>query len=82
MYTCGTPLLFIGSIGVAFSRTVPEMVFWRCVQAMGTSGGMSVGAAVIGDIYKVTERGTAMGIFFGVSFLHLYVRGFGSLIVV
>lgn len=74
MYLCGTPLLFFGSMGVAFSRTVPEMIFWRCVQAMGTSGGTSVGGAVIGDIYKVTERGTAMGIFFGVRSLHLRVR--------
>lgn len=27
---------------------------------------MSVGAGVIGDIYKLEERGSAMGIFFGV----------------
>lgn len=48
------------------SRHVPEMLVWKCIQAAGTSGGASVGAAVIGDIYKLTERGTAMGIFFGV----------------
>jgi hypothetical protein len=28
---------------------------------------MTVGAGVIGDIYKLEERGTAMGIFFSVS---------------
>jgi hypothetical protein len=28
---------------------------------------MSVGASVIGDIYRLEHRGTAMGIFFGVS---------------
>jgi len=27
---------------------------------------MSLGAGVIGDIYKLEERGTRMGIFFGV----------------
>lgn len=53
-------------MGVAFSRSVPEMMVFRCVQALGTSGGMSVGGAIIGDIYKLTERGTAMGVFFGV----------------
>lgn len=65
-YLVGTPLLFLGSMGVAFSRSVPEMMVFRCVQALGTSGGMSVGGAIIGDIYKLTERGTAMGVFFGV----------------
>ena len=28
---------------------------------------MSVGAATISDIYRLEERGTAMGVFFGVS---------------
>jgi hypothetical protein len=27
---------------------------------------MSLGAGVIGDIYKLEERGTAIGVFFGV----------------
>ncbi len=66
VYLIGTPLLTLGSIGVALSRNVPEMMVCRFIQAFGTSGGMSVGAAVIGDVYKLTERGTAMGIFFGV----------------
>ncbi|KAK0229247.1 MFS general substrate transporter [Armillaria nabsnona] len=69
VYLIGTPLLTLGSIGVALSRNVPEMMVCRCIQAFGTSGGMSVGAAVIGDVYKLTERGTAMGIFFGASLL-------------
>jgi MFS family permease len=41
-------------------------MFWRFVQAFGASPGMSVGAGVIGDIYRLEERGQAMGIFFGV----------------
>ncbi|KAK0190826.1 MFS general substrate transporter [Armillaria mellea] len=69
VYLIGTPLLCIGSIGVALSNSVPEIMIWRLIQALGTSGGMSVGAAVIGDIYKLTQRGTAMGIFFGASLL-------------
>ncbi|KAK0227603.1 MFS general substrate transporter [Armillaria fumosa] len=69
VYLIGTPLLTLGSIGVALSRNVPEMMVCRFIQAFGTSGGMSVGAAVIGDIYKLTERGTAVGIFFGATLL-------------
>jgi MFS family permease len=44
---------------------------WRFVQALGASPGLAVGSGVIGDIYKLEERGQAMGIFFGVSFLSL-----------
>ena len=41
-------------------------MFWRVVQAAGTSSGISVGGGVLGDIYKVEERGTAIGLFMGV----------------
>ena len=34
---------------------------------MGASLGPVIGAAVIGDIFKLEERGSAMGIFFAVS---------------
>lgn len=40
---------------------------WRFLQAFGSSGGFAVGSGVIADIYKLEERGTAMGIFYGVS---------------
>ena len=42
-------------------------MFWRVVQAFGASSAMSVGAGVIGDIYRLEERGYVMGLFFGVS---------------
>lgn len=40
------------------------MLSWRVLQAFGASSGLSVGIAVIGDIYKLEERGTACGVFF------------------
>jgi MFS family permease len=49
------------------SVNVPQLVVGRTVQAFGASSVMSVGAATISDIYKLEERGTAMGILFGVS---------------
>jgi MFS family permease len=61
------PTLFIASLGVASAHSVPSLLVWRLLQAFGCSSGMSVGASVIGDIYKMEERGTAMGVFFGVS---------------
>ncbi|KAJ3732367.1 MFS general substrate transporter [Lentinula guzmanii] len=69
VYLVGLPLLTIGSIGVAFSRTMPELMLWRFLQTFGGSPGLSVGAGVIGDIYRLEERGTAMGVFFGACLL-------------
>ena len=66
MYLCGLPLLCIGSLGVATAQNVPQLMIWRAIQAFGASGGLSVGTGVIGDIYRLEERGTAMGVFFGV----------------
>ncbi|KAL9714602.1 hypothetical protein Ac2012v2_001259 [Leucoagaricus gongylophorus] len=56
----------IGSIGVSVSRSVWELFFYRVFQAAGASPGFSIGAGVIGDIYKLEERGTAIGIFLAI----------------
>ncbi|KAF8888355.1 major facilitator superfamily domain-containing protein [Infundibulicybe gibba] len=63
VYLCGMAVLFVGSLGVTISNTIPQLMFWRFTQAFGASSGLSVGAGVIGDIYKLEERGTAMGVF-------------------
>lgn len=67
VYLFSLPLLFIGSVGVALANNIPELMTWRFVQAFGAAPGLSVGAGVIGDIYRLEERGSAMGIFFAVS---------------
>jgi MFS family permease len=61
------PILVIGSAGVASAQNVPSLLFWRYFQAMGGSPGSVLGAGVIGDIFKLEERGRAMGFFFAVS---------------
>ena len=66
MYLTGLPLLIAGSLGVAYARTVSELMVWRFLQAFGASPGIAVGAGVIGDIYILEERGTAIGVFFSV----------------
>jgi len=63
-YLIGTPLLFIGSLGVAASQTIPQLMAWRFVQAIGASPVLAIGPGVIGDIYKLEERGQALGILF------------------
>lgn len=61
--------MILGSLGVATARTVPQLMIWRLVQGIGASPNFSVGAGVIGDIYKLEERGTALGSYFGVSLI-------------
>ncbi|RXW15013.1 hypothetical protein EST38_g10836 [Candolleomyces aberdarensis] len=58
------PISVVGSVGVAVAASIPQLLFWRFFQAFGVSSGLSVGAGVIGDIYNLEERGTAIGIFF------------------
>ncbi|KAG1738346.1 major facilitator superfamily domain-containing protein, partial [Suillus paluster] len=65
----GMPILCIGSFGGVVSTTLMRLLFRRLFQAFGCAGGLSVGAAAISDIYRVEQRGTAMGIFFGVRLL-------------
>ncbi|CAL1703109.1 unnamed protein product [Somion occarium] len=65
VYLCSLFCMCLGSTGVASARNVPELIAFRVLQAFGTSSGLSVGMGVIGDIYKLEERGTASGIFLG-----------------
>ena len=57
----------IGPAGLAAAQSIPSLLFWRFIQAMGGSLGPSIAAAVIGDIYKLEERGGALGICFAAS---------------
>ena len=66
IYLISLTMSCIGSFGVATTRNVPELLLWRVVQAFGASSGHSVGMGVIGDIYRLEERGAAVGIYFGV----------------
>jgi len=67
VYLIVLPIFAMGSLGVALARSVPQLMLFRVVQAFGGGGGMSVGAGVISDIYRLEQRGGAMGVFFAVS---------------
>jgi MFS family permease len=68
-------LFAIGSTGVAAARSIPSLLFWRFFQSAGGSLGPAVGAAVIGDIFKLEERGGAMGVCFAASNLLFMIFG-------
>ncbi|KAF9046832.1 MFS general substrate transporter [Hymenopellis radicata] len=69
IYLFGLPLLSIGSLLVGLAPSVPVLMTARFIQAFGASPGLSVGAGVVGDIYRLEERGGAMGIFFAACLL-------------
>ncbi|KAF5325444.1 hypothetical protein D9619_010047 [Psilocybe cf. subviscida] len=69
VYIYTLPVLIFGSLGVATASTVPGLLVWSFVQAFGASPGLVLGAGAIGDIYRLEERGRAMGIFFAATLL-------------
>lgn len=46
---------------------IPSMLFFRFLQGLGAAPGLVLGPGVIGDIYKLEERGRAMSVFLSVS---------------
>ncbi|KAL4255736.1 MFS transporter superfamily protein [Pleurotus pulmonarius] len=69
IYLASLPFFCLGSYQIAVAQNIYSLIAWRFVQSVGISGGMSLGAGVIGDIYGLEERGFAMGVFYGVSLL-------------
>ena len=63
MYIFSLPVLVFASAGVAAAKSIPTLLFWRFMQSIGASPGLVLGTGVIGDIYKLEERGRAIGIF-------------------
>ncbi|KAF9009705.1 major facilitator superfamily domain-containing protein [Cyathus striatus] len=63
------PVVVLGSFGVALSQNAVQLLFWRFIQSLASSSGRVIGPVVIGDIYKVEERGLAYGVFLSVSLL-------------
>jgi MFS family permease len=76
IYLWGMPFLCVGSCGVALSTSLQSLLFWRFVQTFGCAGALPLGTGVIGDIYKLEERGTVIGVFFGVILLGHVVAPF------
>ncbi|KKA27952.1 hypothetical protein TD95_001195 [Thielaviopsis punctulata] len=56
-------LFFLCSIGTALAPNLPAFFFFRIASAFEGTAFILVGSACIGDIYRPTERGTALGWF-------------------
>ena len=59
-------IMSIGSVWAGAAQGVPELLAGRIIQAFGASSGLSVGIGVLADIFRMEERGSASGVFFGV----------------
>ncbi|KAF8590682.1 MFS general substrate transporter [Ramaria rubella] len=64
IYLISLPIFIAGSIGVAESTSLAALILTRTIQGIGASSVLAVGAGSIGDIYKPTERGGAMGVYY------------------
>ncbi|KAJ5770271.1 Major facilitator superfamily domain general substrate transporter [Penicillium nucicola] len=54
----------VAVIVCAATNSLPLIIVFRLIEALGCSSAQSVGAGVISDIYNSTERGSALGWFY------------------
>ncbi|MDR1167374.1 MAG: MFS transporter [Heliobacteriaceae bacterium] len=62
LFTCGFLTFAFGGILNAMAPSLPMLIFFRCIQALGASAMISNSAAIIALIFKDTNRGKALGI--------------------
>ena len=67
VYLCALPVFVFGALGFSMSTQMPSLLFFRLLQGLGAAPGLVLGPGVIGDIYKLEERGRAMSVFLSVS---------------
>lgn len=63
IYILSLVFFVLGSLAVSMARSARTILIARAVQGFGMSSGNALGLAVIGDIYKLEERGMATGVF-------------------
>ncbi|KAA1473813.1 MFS general substrate transporter [Dentipellis sp. KUC8613] len=69
VYITSITLSIVGCIVAAEARSVGVLIGMRCLQAVGSSAVMAIGAATLADIYDPSERGTMMGIYYAAPLL-------------
>jgi MFS family permease len=64
MYLYSLFISVLASIVCAFSTNIAMLIVFRAIQASGATSSQTLGAGVISDMFDVTERGRAYGLFF------------------
>jgi MFS family permease len=67
VYLWSLPVFVFGALGASMATQIPSLLFFRFLQGLGVAPGLVLGPSVIGDIYKLEERGRAMSVFLSVS---------------
>ncbi|EPT00306.1 hypothetical protein FOMPIDRAFT_1030567 [Fomitopsis schrenkii] len=63
VYLVSISVCTLGCIVAALSKTINVLIGMRCLQAVGASAVVSIGAATLADLYEPEQRGTMMGIY-------------------
>lgn len=63
MYIMSLIIYIVGGLICTFSTNVGMLIVFRALQACGGGAGQTLGGGVIADIYHVSRRGRAYGIF-------------------
>lgn len=63
MYITSLLIYIVGGIICTFSTNIGMLIVFRALQACGGGAGQTLGGGVIADIYHVSRRGRAYGIF-------------------
>lgn len=62
VYLASLPLTVVATIGVAFSKTVPQLIATRILQGLGSSSSLAIGAGVVGDIFAPEQVSTYISV--------------------
>ena len=73
LFKAGLLLFTISSLGCGLSSSIPDLILFRVLQALGASMLMSVCVAIIMQVFPPDERGRAMGYYTAVIALGLIV---------
>jgi len=63
LFKTGLVIFTISSFACGLSTTLPELILFRVLQALGASMLMSICIAIIMQVFPVHERGRAMGVY-------------------
>ncbi|KAB8029201.1 multidrug effflux MFS transporter [Fluviispira multicolorata] len=55
-------IFIISSVGCFYAASINELIFYRCLQAIGACAGMSIGQAMVADTYGAKETGRILSI--------------------
>ena len=67
VYLWSLPIFVSGALGVSMATQIPSLLLFRFLQGLGAAPGLVLGPGVIGDIYRLEERGRALSVFLSVS---------------